>query len=212
MAPIPSLQRETIVDAAIGILEREGAAGLSMRRLASDLDSKPMTLYHYVPNKSALMAMALSEVAARIPWAVPVGPPRDRMVAIVMDMHDRLAEIPWIVSILQQGTVVGTPALRLADRFFDAAVELGFDDQRAVNLWRATWHLVAGELQLQGTLAAREPGERSWHEKINPDDVADMPNVARLMGSWAEMSSRFDLRAVVSDQIDGAIAGVTSEQ
>ena len=46
-----SLNRTRIVDAAVSLLEHEGAAGLSMRRLAEVLDSKPMTLYHYVPNK-----------------------------------------------------------------------------------------------------------------------------------------------------------------
>lgn len=206
MAPTPSLQREAIVDAAIGILEREGADALSMRRLATELDSKPMTIYHYVPNKSALMSMALSEVAARIPWVVPEGPPRDRMIAIVTDMHERLAEVPWIIAILQQGTTVGTPALRLLDRFFDAAGESGLSDQVALDLWRALWFIVAADLQWQGVLAARRPEDRSWPHTIDPADVADMPNVTRLIPKFDAMSSRLDLRAAVTAQIDGTLA------
>ena len=55
-----SLHLDEIVEAAIRILEREGPDALSMRRLAVDLGTKPMTLYNYVPNKSALLGLALS--------------------------------------------------------------------------------------------------------------------------------------------------------
>lgn len=59
MPPVPSLSRDEIVDAAIRIIGAEGVDKLSMRRLATELDSKPMTLYHYVDNKAALLQLVL---------------------------------------------------------------------------------------------------------------------------------------------------------
>ena len=206
MPPTPSLDRQTIVDAAIRILATDGPDGLSMRRLAADLDTKPMTLYHYVPNKSALLSMALSDVAANIPWTPPTGTPTQRMAGIVMDMYERLGELPWVVSILTTGTNVGVPALALAEQFLDATSELGLDDQRSLDLWRACWYLVQSELGWQETLARRKPGETSWHERLTPDDLIGLPRVAGLLGSWPNLSRAFDLREAVQAQ---TMAGIS---
>ncbi|NMO02677.1 TetR family transcriptional regulator [Gordonia sp. TBRC 11910] len=206
MPPARSLQRDAIIETAIAILERDGVEGLSMRRLASELNSKPMTLYHYVPNKSSLLSLALSEVAARIPWTTPTGHPRDRMVTIAMDMYDKLGDIPWIVSILRRGTDVGTPALVLANEFFTAAAELGLDEQATLDLWRAVWYLVVSELQWLDTLAQRAPDEVSWHQKMDPAEVAHLPRVAAIMPVWPRLSAGFDIRRAIEAQIDGVVA------
>ncbi|GAB19307.1 putative TetR family transcriptional regulator [Gordonia effusa NBRC 100432] len=206
MPPTRSLQRDDIVDTAIAILQRDGVDGLSMRRLAVELDSKPMTLYHYVPNKSALLSLALSEVAGRIPWATPTGPPRERMVIIATDMFDKLREIPWIVGILRQGTNVGTPALALANEFFTAAAELDINEQDTLDLWRAVWYLVVSELQWLDTLANRAPDDKSWHEKMDPAQVAHLPKVAAIIPRWRELSDGFDIQRAIEAQIDGVIA------
>ncbi|GAC68974.1 TetR/AcrR family transcriptional regulator [Gordonia soli] len=208
MPPVPALDRATIVDTAVEILERDGVDGLSMRRLATALGSKPMTLYHYVPNKSALLSMALSEIASRIPWQAPAGEPRDRMVGIAVDMYVKLGEIPWIVAILRQGTNIGTPALVLADQFLTAGTEAGLDELAAVSLWRSVWYLVASELQWQHTLAARAADERSWFESIDPTELDHVPTIQAMIRDWADFSGRYDLRSAISDQIDGALSRV----
>ena len=45
------LSREKIVAAAIAIADREGLAGVSIRRVAARLKTSPMALYYYVPTK-----------------------------------------------------------------------------------------------------------------------------------------------------------------
>ena len=50
------LSRERIVDAAIALVERDGAAALSMRRLGSELGVEGMALYHYVAGRDELLA------------------------------------------------------------------------------------------------------------------------------------------------------------
>ena len=56
------LTRERIVDAAYTVLDEQGLSGLSMRRVAQDLDVRPGALYYHVANKQELLA----EVATRI--------------------------------------------------------------------------------------------------------------------------------------------------
>ncbi|MEP9390703.1 MULTISPECIES: TetR/AcrR family transcriptional regulator [Gordonia] len=206
MPPAPSLTRDAIVDAAILIIERDGVDGLSMRRLAAELGSKPMTLYNYVANKTELLQLVLTEVAARIPWVRPDGPPRDRMIDVAVGMYDELARISWIVPILRDGTTVGAPALVLADTFVEAALELGVDEVEAMSAWRAVWYIVASELQWQDTLARRTPGEKSWHQTIDPADLVDVPTIARLLPHLPEYAAQFRVRDAVSAQVDGVLA------
>ena len=53
--PAEPLSRPRIVAAAIGLIEREGADAVSMRRIAGDLGVSVMSLYNHVPNKSTLL-------------------------------------------------------------------------------------------------------------------------------------------------------------
>ena len=60
--PKPGLSLEAIVQAAIDLADREGLAVLSMRRVADELGVGTMSLYRYVPNKSALLDVMMDTV------------------------------------------------------------------------------------------------------------------------------------------------------
>lgn len=49
------LSRDLVLDAALELAGREGMPALTMRRLGAELGVEAMTLYHYVPNKTALI-------------------------------------------------------------------------------------------------------------------------------------------------------------
>jgi AcrR family transcriptional regulator len=65
------LSREAIVDAALRALDREGAAGLSMRRVADELGTGPASLYWHVANKDALIDLIIDRVAGEVPLPEP---------------------------------------------------------------------------------------------------------------------------------------------
>ncbi|MGG7463348.1 TetR/AcrR family transcriptional regulator [Plantibacter sp. YIM 135347] len=207
MAERQKIDRPTIIEAARRLLESDGADALSMRRLANELDSKPMTLYHYVPSKSELLSLVLADVAASIEWSVPAGVPRERMIDIAMDMADRLAEIPWILPILRTATHIGLPALALTDRFLSAALEAGSSRLEAVSLWRSVWWLVSSELLFQASAPIRDAGDGLWHERLTSDELPEVPTVRELFDDWAALSAAYDLRAAVEAQVDGVLAG-----
>ncbi|MEU5879952.1 TetR/AcrR family transcriptional regulator C-terminal domain-containing protein [Spirillospora sp. NPDC047279] len=49
------LSRELIIEAAIVLVERDGARGLSMRKVAAELGVGVMSLYNHVPDREALV-------------------------------------------------------------------------------------------------------------------------------------------------------------
>ncbi len=61
-----SLSRRLILKTALGLIDAEGVGGLSMRRLALELGVFPTALYHYVPNKDALVRGVVEVVLAEV--------------------------------------------------------------------------------------------------------------------------------------------------
>jgi AcrR family transcriptional regulator len=60
------ITRDVVLAAALGIIDRDGAGGLSMRRLARALDRDPMILYRHAPNKAALLDGVAETILARL--------------------------------------------------------------------------------------------------------------------------------------------------
>lgn len=60
-----SLSLETIVDTSIAVLDREGSRRLTLRGLATELNSGVASLYWYTTGKDDLMALVTSEVLGR---------------------------------------------------------------------------------------------------------------------------------------------------
>jgi TetR/AcrR family tetracycline transcriptional repressor len=63
------LTGERIVSTALGVVDRDGLDGLSMRKLAGELGVDPMSIYHHIPNKEALLRALVEQVFASM--AVP---------------------------------------------------------------------------------------------------------------------------------------------
>lgn len=84
------IQRETVIAAALDLLDEVGIDGLTMRRLAQKLDIKAASLYWHFTNKQALMdgmADALMEGVARKELAGPARSP-SWLVAVSATAHD----------------------------------------------------------------------------------------------------------------------------
>jgi AcrR family transcriptional regulator len=68
------LTQEAIVDAGLELLERDGMAGLSMRKLARELDTGAASLYWHVRDKEELLSLLLDRIVgeAEVPDPDPV--------------------------------------------------------------------------------------------------------------------------------------------
>src|SRR5215218_9976613 len=65
------LSQDAIVHAALRVLDRDGSAGLSMRRVADELGTGPASLYWHVANKDALVNLIIDRVAGEVPLPEP---------------------------------------------------------------------------------------------------------------------------------------------
>jgi AcrR family transcriptional regulator len=62
----PRFTREQIARAAVKVADEEGLEAVSMRRVAAELGAGTMTLYHYVDNKSELLALMGNELMGEL--------------------------------------------------------------------------------------------------------------------------------------------------
>jgi AcrR family transcriptional regulator len=65
------LSVETIVTAAITVLDESGVAGLSMRRVADKLGTGAASLYAYVSGRDELLELVFDELIGRVPLPEP---------------------------------------------------------------------------------------------------------------------------------------------
>lgn len=201
----PEQRRASIIDAAIRILDRDGADALNMRDLADETQLRPMALYHYVNSKAELLSMVIGEVTARVTWRRPKGPARERMLVQLIDTYTALAAIPWLPSLLHQGANTGVPPFKMIESFLATAAEIGLSDEQACDLWRAVWSLIGFELQWHEVNRSFNRTE-AWYDAIEPSYIEqDYPLLARVLPQWGTYTERYDVAAHLAALVDGVI-------
>ncbi|WP_202971031.1 TetR/AcrR family transcriptional regulator [Saccharothrix sp. ALI-22-I] len=72
---------------ALRLIDAEGVDALTMRKLAAALDANPMSLYHHVPNKEALLHGVATLAAAEFRTTAEDLPWRDRLRRLATDFR-----------------------------------------------------------------------------------------------------------------------------
>ncbi len=145
-----SLTRADILDAALRILDEEGATGLSMRRLARELGIEAMSLYHHFPNKDAILAGVID---LALEGEAPAGPLPERwqdvVTAAVVGFRRALVRHPNALPIMvaHPPTGPGSSAMYIAGplRFLRAR---GFSDGDAADVFQAVFAMSFGHAML----------------------------------------------------------------
>jgi AcrR family transcriptional regulator len=77
-----------IYSAALRLIDADGVEALTMRKLATELDANPMSLYHHVPNKEAVMRGVTRMVAAHFRTVTPEDAPwPERLRLLAADLR-----------------------------------------------------------------------------------------------------------------------------
>ncbi|MFG2844449.1 TetR/AcrR family transcriptional regulator [Kitasatospora sp. NPDC048296] len=207
----PKLSREAILTAARTILAEEGPEQLSMRRLAKELSSTPMALYHHVKDKDELLLLLLESHASAFPRPELPADPRERLIAAARVLYDILAECPWIVEVLASDDLLAVSALWIVENILDAAIAAGLTPDQAVHVYRVLWYYTAGELTVRlGRRRRRaDPAGRPYRaEAFAALDPAAFPRLTSLAGDWEELTAADTRQEGLIAIVDGLLAAL----
>ena len=188
----PRISREEVIGTARRIVTEEGVDRLTMRRLATEIGSTPMALYHHVRNKEELLVLLLDDYAAQA-LRRPELPadPRERVVVAAAAIHEALAACPWIVEVLTADDLMSTSALWFVEQIVDGLAECGLSPERAVHGYRAIWYYTAGEIVIRATAARRRADDdrATYREQVFDDiDPDELPRLAQVADRWAPLT------------------------
>lgn len=127
--PGESNQRSRILDAALTLVSELGAAGTSMRRLATACGLNVATIYHYFPSKADLLRALIEErrygerMATEEPPIDPALPPRARLSTLVAWVAERTLEEDAVLRLILGEALRGDTTARRSASELVAALD-----------------------------------------------------------------------------------------
>lgn len=137
----PGLSRESIVRAALKIVDSEGYRALSMRRLGAELNVDPMAVYYHIPNKSSLLDGVVEAVMGEIDLGLDDAsrPAAERLAVALGAYREVLLAHPLAIQIVAFRPPRTPAALRPAEVLLRILRGAGFSPTDAM----AAMHILA---------------------------------------------------------------------
>jgi AcrR family transcriptional regulator len=205
------ISRDAIVAAAIDLLDREGLAALSMRRLAEELGTGAASLYWHVGSKDGLLDLVLDQIIGEGQVPDP-DPPRWREQLKDVARTQRAVSLrhPYIVRISIGRIPMGPNALRYTERVLAILRAGGLPPHLAVQGYLLLIATVNGftvdETGVEdapapgGSAPPRDPASLQEAANMARDYIASLPagmfpNMTDLAGefAFADPDERFEL-------------------
>jgi AcrR family transcriptional regulator len=152
------------VAAAIQVVEAEGPAALSMRRVAEELGVGTASLYTYLPGKAELEALMADSIGADDPlpddWP---GDWRAKLEAWARNDHEGYRKHPWVLHLVTTVAAPGPGLLRWMDSALRVLEGTGLSEAEKMAVVESVDAYVRGQAKLG--LDTREPSAEEVRER-----------------------------------------------
>ncbi|MCX4809934.1 MULTISPECIES: TetR/AcrR family transcriptional regulator [unclassified Streptomyces] len=184
----PLLSTDRIVETARVLVDAEGLAAVSTRRLAAELGVSGPSLYNHFRTKDQILEAVADSVSAQVDLSM-FSDGRDWRTALhdwAVSYRSALRDHPNIVPVLATGPGRRPAGLRLADAVYGAMVDAGWPAAQATSIGALMRYFIMGSAL--GSFAGGFVDDESAY------DPADYPHLgqAHLL---AEQQEKVDERA-----------------
>lgn len=141
------LDRERITEASVRLLDAEGLAKFSMRRLAGEMGVTAMSLYWYVDTKDDLLELALDAAFAELAGAGTEGGADDwraELRALSAGYRALLVRHPWASALAGTYLNIGPHSMAFARRLRQVLARTGLGPERQQGATEAVSQFVYG--------------------------------------------------------------------
>lgn len=211
----PPLSEDLILDTALRVLREEGLEAVTMRRLATELDTGPASLYVYIEGRDELRNAMLDRVSGMVEIEEP-DPSRwrEQVHALCQGVLHIMEAHPGIAEVAVANPPTGEKTLRFAENLLALLRAGGVTDQDAA------W--ACDILPLITTASAVETAayqRRGVEQKDHEADVVDrlgqafaalppgeFPNVTALASELTSGDGDLRFRFAIDVFLDGLVA------
>lgn len=199
-----ALDLERIVGATVRLLDAEGLAKFSMRRLAAELGVTAMSVYWYVDTKDDLLEIVLDGINGSM--AVPDVSRededwRDQLRLLAMEYRKMLSSHTWVTQLLGRYLNIGPRSMAYTNACLAVIRRSGVEEERITGALSAVFQFVYGFCTAEGL----------FKERCNAAGLTEDEYFKQLM---AEVSERDDYEESFKDSVDlmDSQATMTREQ
>ncbi|QES07249.1 TetR/AcrR family transcriptional regulator [Streptomyces venezuelae] len=186
------LDRDRIVAAAIRMLDEEGLAKLSMRKLAAELNVTAMSLYWYVDTKDDIIEFAMDSVYGEFDLAAVDAADgwRDRLRALAVEYRTMLVRHPWMSPSAGQYLNIGPHAMEVGGKIQEAVRDTGLPRDRQPSATSAVFQFVYGYGTIESQFRRRAAEAGMSQDEFYVESIKafrDDPGFAESLGPVAEI-------------------------
>lgn len=170
------LSRDMIEAAAFAVIEREGLAGFSMRKLAQALGCEAMSIYHHYPSQAHLFEALVERLVRDLEIPSKDLPWRQRASLVMGDFRSAARAHPAFAPFLVTYRMNSPGCLKWLDGVLGLFEDGGFGKERSARLFRAAGYYLMGAILDETAGYSRGPSAVT-----TVDDTQlqrDFPNVA----------------------------------
>ncbi|MBC9728063.1 TetR/AcrR family transcriptional regulator [Streptomyces sp. TRM68367] len=151
------LDRERIIAVTVRLLDAEGLARFSMRRLAAELNVTAMSVYWYVDTKDDLLELALDAVMGDIRLPDPDADEnwRDQLRMLAREYRGVLVRHPWVSPLAGTYLNIGPNYLAYSRTVQRVIRRTGLPEHALTGAISAVFQFVYGYGTLEGLLQVR---------------------------------------------------------
>ncbi len=208
------ITRNVVLTAALELIDRDGADGLSMRRLARALDRDPMIVYRHAQNKAALLDGVAEIVLAQLK-VDPTDPDwAGQLRAIARDYRRLALAHPHVVPLLVTRPLA-TPlglrpqgTLRPLEGVLELLTRAGFRGADALHIYRALFGFLHGHVlnELQELVENPDETDDLLRLGLHRLPISEFP----LLRSLASVLAAYDGAAELERGLDILLSGLTT--
>ena len=177
--PRGTLDRATVVAAALELADREGLSGVTMARVAGELGASTMSLYRHLHDKQELLEAIVELAMAEIPaLAQDQRPWRARLEEFARGVREGALRHPAMIEVVLSQDVYGPAAMAVGLDTMALLHEAGFDEDASIRGFMAFRNHVLGALIWEISRFRHGSGEFHRHEVesfVRRDTPADSP-------------------------------------
>jgi TetR/AcrR family transcriptional regulator, tetracycline repressor protein len=190
-----ALSRGRILDAALRLVDEEGMGALTMRRLGAELGVNPMSIYHHLPGKDAVISGLVELIFSGMRVRYSDGSSwQDRVRAWAEAYRGLVRSHPNLVLEIVANAAAATEAVLLVNEpLYGALDESGLPPAEAVRAADSVVDFVHGFALAEGTQPPGHPFDRrELLERLEAGVADGLPATSRVFRALTRDEARYD--------------------